>query len=360
MRPNVGKDYSIAVVNREAVRSISLPIATTLLLASIAVFVFRRRHHETLRDSFFLTPLALALSLLLDGVLPERVALAFPIESLQRIVPGLTYTPFNLIALAGLMALSYLGLVGLRTNYAPYFLFAAIIVSRLPVLGDGNTSILIPPYSTTISNRIATVAYSMPPSERSKFVSPSLYVLQHFNYLFRTGEDTKQSVNPRDWSTLSKLLDTKFISKIETLPPTSMKQVAAMIDGDVATRWTPGGGVQRGGESIRLSFTFPVSFEGIRINTGRFVTDFPRGLKVAIPSECGTGSTANSEWIFPNWRGSLRFTSDNEPYFSPQSEVTVAFGMPVAASCIIVEQTSSDDNYDWSVAEIDLLVRSKS
>lgn len=358
VRPDVGNDYSLAVINREATREILFPFTSALLLCVVAAwgyvrFSYREAPRMVLTFSFFL-----GVILLLDSLLPEKAALQLPLGALQRVLPGLSYMPVHLLVLAIMTYFSFVGLTSIRKIIAPCILFVALLTIKAASYGISIKSLFAPPYSSDASGLVREAFYNLKGSDRERFISPSLFVMQYFNYLFLPiGEE--RGVDARAVTSLIPVPLTMAGMKVETTPPTSNNQVEKMFDRDASTRWSPGGGRQLGGESVTLHFSTPLTFDGIKIETGNFITDYPRGVTIVVPAKCGERLTTDGEWNFPEWKGSLRFSNDNVPYFGPQSDVVIPFGTSVVTSCLAITQTGSDVHYDWSVAEISRLVRSQ-
>jgi len=356
VRPNIGNDYPLIVLHRAATREILFPFASTILFSVIIAGGYVKVIGAGAQTGLFKLVLFLGTILLLDSLLPEKATLQLPLGALQRVLPALSYMPLHLLALALVTYLSYLCISSIRRIAAPCALFLALLITKAAAFGGSVQALYTPPYSSEASKLARKAAYSLDPTKREYFTSPSLFVMQYFNYLFIPNGvvDTSNTI-PR--TSLSSLPLKGAVLKVETTPPSSSIQSENMFDGDVATRWSPGGGVQSGGESIILYFSTPLSFEGLQVNTGNFKTDFPRGIRISIPEKCTNNLSTTGIWTFPEWQGSLQFSVDNAPYFGSQSDVVIPFGATVVTSCLIIEQIGSDSHYDWSVAEIVRLVK---
>lgn len=135
------------------------------------------------------------------------------------------------------------------------------------------------------------------------------------------------------------------VENVELLNP-----IEKMLDSDSRTRWSTGS-FQKGGEQLSLDLKQEISLSKIKLNTGVFLKDFPRGLKVVLED-----SNGNKNLVFnkTDWLGPLKFTKLGYTYFGNQSDVEIAFDKSYKTKKIILTQTSKDRKYDWSIAELEL------
>jgi hypothetical protein len=356
VRPDVGNDYPLAVINREATREILFPFSSTFLLSVVAAWGYLRLVRKEAPTGLFKLVLFWGPLLLLDSLLPEKAALQLPLGALQRVLPGSSCVPLHLLMLALLAYFSFLSITSLRRIVAPCILFIAVLTTKAASFGGSVKALYAPPYSSDTTKTVREAVYNLESAKRENFISPSLFVMQYFNYIFFP-HGAVNSPEAKVLTSVSALPLKDIQIKIETTPPSSSNQIQNMFDGDATTRWSPGGGVQVGGESITLHFSTPLSFDGLQLDTGNFKTDYPRGVTISIPETCASNLSSTGVWNFPEWKGSLRFSSDDHPYFGPQSDVVIPFGATVVTSCLVIEQKGSDSHYDWSVAEMYRLVR---
>ena len=352
VRPNVGLDLPLATLNRECVRAITLAFTVPLLL--LCGYLISRLTNGTRRCAVVLG--AMIVVMIVDSLLPETVALTLPTHTLQRLLPGQTFLPWNTTAIG----LCSLVLGGLLTTVAPLFgpllLVLAVAASKAFVLAPSLSMVLAVPYATKSSEELVEVIYSpLASQEEKKFLlSPSAQLPLHFRYLFFPhGQFDYQAA--KSIAALQPIRIKKILRSISSTPTTSAPLVSLLTDKNVQTRWSPGGGAQIPGQSLRLEFSEPQRFSGVSMETGEFITDYPRGVRVTIPTECLTPNSIGGSWEFPTWRGPLRFSEDGYPYFGHLGDVTIAFGVEVTARCVVIEQTGRDPYYDWSVTEIALL-----
>jgi hypothetical protein len=142
------------------------------------------------------------------------------------------------------------------------------------------------------------------------------------------------------------------------------KALAKMKDGKPNTRWSPRRGKQLGDEKLFMHFESPISLQALRLDPGKFYTDFPRGIRVSALPTCNldtpisSSEIAAAQVIFdaPRWLGSIRFTKDGYPYYAHESNVDLVLLKPVTAQCVVIEQIGTDPNFDWSVAEVQAAV----
>jgi hypothetical protein len=213
------------------------------------------------------------------------------------------------------------------------------------------------PYTTQSAEQFVELVYSPTTSGEVKriLLSPSAQIPLHFSYLFFPNRAPDFDAAQR-FANLKPLRIGRKLRSIESSPASTTPLISVLTDKNIHTRWSPGGGAQQPGQSLTLRFDTPVHFAGISMETGEFITDYPRGIRVTIPAECLNADSVGGSWEFPTWRGPLRFSSDRYPYFGHLGDVAIAFGVEVTSQCVVIEQTGRDPHYDWSVTEIALLV----
>ena len=109
---------------------------------------------------------------------------------------------------------------------------------------------------------------------------------------------------------------------------------------------------------MRIAFERPIVVSGVRVETGRYYTDFPRGIAVQVAESCSSDDAGRTSYatVFRRQRneGEILYTADGFPYFSEQHNLSVVLPEPVQAQCLLLQQIGSDDHYEWSVSELEL------
>ncbi len=159
-----------------------------------------------------------------------------------------------------------------------------------------------------------------------------------------TNQNTPSSFASSYWQNIEK----REYSKIENYE--LINPVKEVLDKKLKTRWSTRG-AQSGGEKFILDFKEQVNLSRIRLNVGPFTSDFPRGLRVEVEDNLGQKTTVFNQ---SNWIGPIRFTKLGYAYFGPQSDIDVRFDKMYQAKKIILTQIGLDENYDWSIAELEL------
>lgn len=120
------------------------------------------------------------------------------------------------------------------------------------------------------------------------------------------------------------------------------------IDGDPWTRWCLGRSQVPGGAlSVDLGTTQLVGC--LRIDLGAWPMDFPRGYRIRTSLDGATWTTV-SEHTPIRWN---LFWRDVQPAFLSQKGDYLTLSFPaVEARHVQIEQTGTNDRFDWSVAEL--------
>lgn len=299
--------------------------------------------------------IVLSLALILNGPwLPPDIVQLSPLPTLRRIVPGLSYLPFEIVLYAVCVTLLAV-VLALCAQGAHLMMFAIGLLVVVYVSGDPMRMQLprlrgehdIEPWQ-----EIENEHFSCPQSAiESALLSPSYYVIKVFG--------VQNTVCAGDTSVLQSNAAKIPLTNISLKASSQEQDLQFAIDGNDATRWSPQGGTQHGNEWILLDLgSERHGITGIEAAVGTFTTDFPRGLEVRYSAQCGTDEKSLSSYVMayhsPTWQGAVRKSADGFPYFGPQNEVTINFVSPINARCILIRQIGSEDHFDWSVAEITL------
>lgn len=126
-------------------------------------------------------------------------------------------------------------------------------------------------------------------------------------------------------------------------------EASLAIDGDLATRWASHS-AQRPGTSFEIDLGATEAVTGVRLHSGSFAQDVPRGLRVE-------GETGEGEWRelgtlarpYPGVR-----VEDGRIRFRAEAVVEVRFA-PLEVRRLRVVQTGSDPRFDWSIAETEVI-----
>lgn len=325
IRPLIGVDYSIQVIDRGVVKSAFSAVSLALTLITLAAIVLGARG---------LAPLALLLSIVasLDTLLPESLAQIAPIAALGRILPwGTTvaYTPLLVAVATWLISLTLVS--STRVLVSLPLLFALV----------GAIGAFSPAFQPT-APEVSVVA-------STGEVSPSTAVVRHMaRALSATSpQDLKRPLLDGYIPSFEPL--TKFNASI-TSPLGETAELALRVsDGDPRTRWATGRGVQNGDESVEILFSRPTQVSGIELDTGTFTADFPRGLSVLGTNSAGEATRCHAH--FPSWQGSVARTPKGFPYYTGQHEVRIIFPEPCVLTKIAIKQTGVA-TFDWSIAEV--------
>jgi hypothetical protein len=325
-RPLVGIDLPFSTIDRSTLKSnynfLILPIAALLLLIAAM-----SQLNPAAKKAWLCCAIGLSL-VFFDLRLSENFAQIAPLQSLARLLPELNLIPLAPIVLSIILTglILILMLTSLNSIIGAFFglAFGLIVVTSGPhsVL-DAQTENLPIEWNNSPSRFVTT------------FFSPQ--VLKNAN---------------SNWKKFRPKANSIKASSSNTAPV----EVKLFIDRDKKTRWSPETGKQSGNEWLMLELSKPQKVIGIELQTGEFITDFPRGLRVKVADNC-SDSELKTKVNFPEWQGHPKFTENGFPYFSAQRDVTVFFSEEIEASCFRIEQTGKSNSFDWSVAEFRLIIK---
>ena len=329
IRPLIGLDYPIQVIDRTVIKS-SLSL-TSVAITGLSLFA--------LVFSGISSALTLACTLgilgVLDTVLPEAYAQIAPIGALSRLIPW-----------------------GTTVAYTPYLVAFGAWLLSVTVITTSKRLVAIPVVLTLliVAHASQTRGY---PYEIRRYgyasiteVSPSAAVVKHIAQAI-TADSSEMLKRPllQDFTPSAQSLG-NFSTSLKTSLNPLKGALAAVTDGDPKTRWTTGQSAQHGDEIVEIIFNTPILVGGIELDTGEFTTDFPRGLEVTGTSATKDGTTCAAS--FPSWQGSVTRTPKGSLYFTGQHEVQVIFPAPCLLKSISIKQTGKA-TFDWSIAEIKIL-----
>jgi hypothetical protein len=311
-------------------------IKSSFSLLSVAVVVLSLLALAVSGMSSALT-LACILGLLgaLDTVLPEPSAQISPIGALSRLIPWgntVAYTPYLVAFGAWLLAVT-----------------VVTTSKRLVAIPVVVTLLIVAQASQTRGYPYDLRRYSY---DSVTEISPSAAVVKHVAQAISADSSEMLKRPLLQGFTPSAQSLGKFSASLKTSVNPLQGALAAVTDGDPATRWTTGQSAQHGEEIVEITFDTPTMVGGIELDTGNFTTDFPRGLEVTSTNATQDSTTCSAS--FPSWQGSVTRTPKGSLYFTGQHEVQVIFPAPCLLKSISIKQTGTAI-FDWSIAEIKIL-----
>ena len=347
--PLFGPMPPIPVIDRANLR-ILLQVWTGLLIAFSIFFTKHYRHPLTRLHFVFLLFIAL------DVFMPEWISQIAPLATLQRVVPWQFFYPILIPLLCFVTLLFFLTAFSFFTN--PLWMISLLAVSlsgsyltRQTPNHDFKTGAIYSQRIDPLQQELVTVDVADDFLEyiQTTTTSPSYAVLK------------KTGLWPLFISDI--ISHWQFSSLLREKPVISTSHVGAdpvshIYDRNIGTRWSPGGGLQRGDEWIYVFLPEPQHIHGIELVTGPFHTDFPRGLRISIGRNCPTKITRPVDvplqtiTNIPAWEGSLTMTMNGYPYFGGQGGGRIYFKRPHVVRCLLIEQTGSINSFDWSIAEL--------
>ncbi len=335
-RPLIGPDMPLEIIDRGALRSDLLPLAS--ILFGLGTLLFVRAKNGKL---FFSLPTLLAGLVTLDVLLPESLSQLAPIAAFCRLYPGASFLPLDGALLGLTLALLFLGI--------------SIYVKRSCIIGSSCSALLMigsmggPLFRTELPYPLKDPLFL---GAHAKFVSPSLHLIKEIGIeSFERFEDSKGlvSITPK-WEELT------VVASHRNLP----LKLHRLFDGVGSSRWSPKIGRQTGTESLRIFFHTPKNLGGIELLSGDFGTDFPRGIEIRGASHCPPGGPfTDSDYSLlyraNPWNGPLGVTPNGYPYLGWEGYVRILFNENLPLSCLLIKQIGETESFDWSIAELRLL-----
>jgi hypothetical protein len=122
----------------------------------------------------------------------------------------------------------------------------------------------------------------------------------------------------------------------------------AAFDGDLISRWHTGR-PQAPGNAVTVDLGQPHTVDGVVLEIGGYVADFPRELHVETSSDRGT-------WT-PAWSGETALIAFSVAFERPRTMPLAFTFQPRPARYMRLRQEGSDDVFYWSIAELRVLGR---
>jgi hypothetical protein len=357
VRPLIGPAFIVPVIDQHRVREEYLPLAigvALLALALLAVPTIPSWRRWMLGAMGVFTAAELLL-------IPELTPL-LPLSTAQRLIPGLFYLPL-----------------------VPLALGVTLVGAVLNLCRSGRQDILTLSL-TTLAGGLLLLHPQVLDSHKNNSGSPFLefaaLVEQHGAQSDVVARARLALISPshhllKDRG-LWQITDPEPIEKARVFRPpfeglvvtTSNNAdpgtIGGMFDRKPETRWSPGGGAQRGGEWFCVQWHgSPLEFDGVEIDPSAYFTDFPRGLLVAVGTTCPQTLEPNSElptdfsqrFRAESWQGQIGFTPDRYPYYMTQDNVRVLFEGSATGNAVFIKQIGAHAAWDWSVSEFRLVRR---
>jgi hypothetical protein len=305
LRPLLGPDANIQIIDRGALREHYAPIAQIiflLTLVSSALFKGRARLYSLL----------FAVCGLIDCLVPEATAQIAPVQSIARLVPYLLYFPLAPFVLFSALLFSVKGFSEKLGN----FICIIIICFSSFLLSKHFSCNISDPAQKVCALKNKAVIFSSPSARifidnsAERIARSRFYALNNFELIKPNAEG------------LPRILDDHSNSRLKL-----------------------------NNKTLDIHLLEPQTLSGIVLDPGGFSTDFPRSFVVK--------NSDNGSVIFysENWQGPINFSAETAlPYYGAQQDVIVLFDSDILASGLAISIDSQKQQpYDWSVAEVRII-----
>ena len=316
VRPLLGHEYPMEVVDKVKLSTLFKKPITALFLLSLLLVSTCSRSKEKLKAALTL----FLIVLLGTNLLPSDLQMIAPLASLERLIPHT-----NILPLAPLF--TAIGIMLILASITQFKRLSSIALLIYISCATYNAPHIYIPSSQ--------VALEQQPA------SPSAAIVRDTKRLSPQTDE----LNAQDLST---------IQGVQISTSTNGANKKFLIDGKKGTLWSTNQAKQTGQEWIQIEFPRTLSLMGLTLNPGRNSTDFPRGISVGYADKCT--DTLQTAFNQTPWKGPVRFTDEGLAYYGPQQKVRIVFNKEIQAQCLKIRQTAVNHNFDWSVAEVRLLV----
>lgn len=336
--PSVGPHLPLPIIDREYLAPILLIFGGILSTAGIVSYSLKNK------KDYSILVFILGFILIWDSMHfpPESGGEIGPLAALSRMVSGLSFHSLGLFVLSfSFIFLPFLALFqrGLVVSLvAAATLFSISLYEKKPILlGDKSQNFLL-------EMQRSKEAYKLG-------LSPSFLITKKDPFGIISLRERMQGISKRN---LSRFPNTLSSSHNEDL-------LTRINSNKLGDRWTSGGGKQTGNEWLHIYLESPLNLEGIKITTGWYSGDFPRGIKILGKESCSNDKKSDFEGykeVFSAnpWLGALQFTPDGYPYIEPRHLGTFLFPSIERIQCLLIKQTGEEPQLDWSISEIFLLL----
>ncbi len=339
IRPLVGLDYPLQVVDRGAVQRLYIgPSIALMLLVGCCFFMAwgssPRASRHLLVGAFILGAVAS-----LDTALPERFAVIAPLMSASRLLPwgtSLSLTPWALGLGAWFLCMgasTWMVSSSIRIVVACSVALGFCVATQSAWL---HPEIWKKPVSALLEDE----------SLRKVAISPSLGTIRTFESSIPTLYSDLETFKTLSQQRMRSISSSE--ARLETEPVGNGRGLDRVADQSGHTRWTSNRNQQLGDELLTLRFLHSTPMRGLELDPGEYTTDFPRGL--AVRGGPCREEEARLLGYFPSWQGALSFTPNGFPFFGSQNDVRILFEREELVECVFIRQISTAP-FAWSVAE---------
>ncbi|MBP9837464.1 MAG: hypothetical protein KBC84_02000 [Proteobacteria bacterium] len=355
LQPLIGQMPKLPVIDRSYIRSaygvLSLAIIICLSIVALAQFFKRILIFNKTQKSILLTALVLSISVFFDSSFISSSDSQFlPLQSISRLMPGLFFA-----AVAPVAIVLSLILLAVLLSTIEHFAFTTtlfVFTLVLPSLISFNQNKTIPFLAINNFNAPILELNKLDTSNASRLElmtilnSPSYYLIREH------GLDVIMNSKLKNLEYKSAC---EFNVKVEfSSNPVDIKNIC---DGRDSTRWTTKLAKQTGEEWLKIRFPELTSLASVRLTTGKYFTDFPRGVAIEVSNNDCENVEVNSNAFYrlvtdKRAEGEIRYTDKGHPFFSKQYTYAASVLTSEPFRCMLIKQIGVGDTFEWSVADL--------
>lgn len=338
IHPLIGPDLKMPIIDYQWINPLVLNLSVSLCLILGIFWLFSRRATSSIYGSVFKLAITCAFLCLWTSVdqFPEIQKLS-PLVALSLIVPNAHLFPLSIIFLSfGL----YFSLIWIC---ARGYYFGVLLVATSLIL---SSSLATRVYNPTISSHFFE-RYKSHFDEHKALVSPSFSIIKRYDFQALSISEVLRDAKPVNLANLTANVHASSNSE----------SVGLLMDKKSRTRWTPVANGQMKPAWIKIELNHPKILAGIVLGLGKFLNDYPRNFRVSVSRACSEPQTSWDEsFNYTPWTGPLIQNTEKLLYYGPLNKVRVVFQEPKLTKCILIENIGDSAKFDWSVAELSLLI----
>ena len=307
-----------------------------LAMCGLLLLVNKAKANSTVSSTLLIMITILGI-IILEPLAADPLADIAPLRSLTRMIPWATFYALPNVLLAAIAFLT--GLLVCLLISAPRAIMLSMAFCLLTTIV--NPQHLHPLLTQTVKASTPHLLNALRSPSATILRQYSTNLVQLSSHLARTEEVMRS--RPRNAKSLG--------ATIAIAPAPSEEKLTLSRKTDPQERISPLSGSQTGEELLTVSFPREINIRGIELNTGRYFSDYPRGIRVS-GGNCSSSDPTTIVSI-DEWHGALRQTPSGLPYYDVPHNVVIIFPRDHRVQCLYVRQTGKAA-VDWSIAKINI------
>lgn len=336
--PLINEETPIPFINEALEKSLYIPF-TFILCLYIFIVIFKSIKNKT-SEQFLLSLLILFLiiSLILDIYLPPKFSSIMFISTIRRIIPSLFMFSVYPNFLFFLIFLFYIFCIKYIRNFTFFYLLNISLVIYILCFNIQNP-IAINKKALNFINKVKENKLFETNDFRKVLLSPSNAVYIQSGLQYYTKKDILNNhILYKNLKYFNPTLESNY----------NKKDLKNILNKNPNERWTTKKGYQEKDEEVKIKFDKPYEIQGVIINVGNFITDFPEEIKI-------TSCDGKTLYIGKNL-GEIKETEDGIPYYASQEIIKAILKNKESVDCLKIINLTKHKDFEWSIAKIKILL----